>query len=79
MNCALGTSKSIRFSRDFVIAELVIAGFISTYFTVILLGFQMLFVIAGCHCLGYHVNHSTQALLLVFTVTQRKNKIKTTE
>ena len=34
----------------------VIAGFVSTYFTVILLGFQMLFVImgsslqAGCHC-----------------------------
>ena len=27
----------------------VIAGFVSTYFTVILPGFQILFVIAGCH------------------------------
>ena len=29
--------------------QFVIAGFVSTYFTVILPGFQM-FVIAGCHC-----------------------------
>ena len=42
VNCALGPSKSIRYSGDFVIA-----GFISTYFTVILPGFQMLFVITG--------------------------------
>ena len=53
-NCALGPSKSIRYSGDFVIV-----GFISTYFTVILSGFQMLFVIiyngvfviAWCHCI----------------------------
>ena len=36
---ALGT---IRYRGDFVIA-----GFVSTYFTVILSGFQMLFVITG--------------------------------
>ena len=46
-DCALGLSKSIRYSRDFVIAGFVIAGFVSTYFTVILPGFQMLFVITG--------------------------------
>ena len=40
--CALGLSKSIRYSVDFVIA-----GFVSTYFTVILPGFHMLFVITG--------------------------------
>ena len=63
-NCALRLSKSIRYIEDFVIARFVIAGFVSTYFTVILLGFQMLFVIrgsslqvtagfiiAGCHCI----------------------------
>ena len=38
----LGPSKSIRYSGDFIMV-----GFISTYFTVILLGFQMLFVITG--------------------------------
>ena len=42
VNCALGPSKSIRYSGDFVIA-----GFVSTYFIVILPGFQMLFVITG--------------------------------
>ena len=42
VNCALGPSKSIRYSGDFVIA-----GFVSIYFTVILSGFQMLFVITG--------------------------------
>ena len=57
VNFALGPSKSIRYSGDFVIAGFVIAGFIiagfiiagfvSTYFTVILPGFQMLFVITG--------------------------------
>ena len=31
----------------FVIAGFVIVGFISTYFTVILPGFQMLFIIMG--------------------------------
>ena len=52
----LGLPKSIRYSGDFIIA-----GFVSTYFTVILLGFLFLvnvnwvfvyiaeFVIAGCH------------------------------
>ena len=35
VNCALGPSKSIRYSGDFVIA-----GFVSPYFTVILSGFQ---------------------------------------
>ena len=44
---ALEPSKSIRYSGDFVIQGFVIAGFISTYFTVILPGFQMLFVITG--------------------------------
>ena len=47
VNCALGPSKSIRYSGDFVIAGFVKAGFVSTYFTVILSGFQMLFVITG--------------------------------
>ena len=42
VNCPLGPSKSIRYSGDFVIAE-----FVSPYFTVILPGFQMLFVITG--------------------------------
>ena len=37
-NCALGPSKSIHYSGDFVIA-----GFVSTYLTVILPGFQMFF------------------------------------
>ena len=46
-NCALGPSKSIRCSGDFVIAGFVVARFISTYFTLILPGFQMLFVIVG--------------------------------
>ena len=43
----LGPSKSIRHSGDFVIAGFVIAGLVSTYFTVILPGFHMLFVITG--------------------------------
>ena len=43
----LGTSKSIRYSGDFVIAGFVIAGFVSIYFTEILPSFQMLFVITG--------------------------------
>ena len=47
VNCALGPSKSIRYSGDFVIAGSVIAGFVSTYFTVILPGFHMLFDIRG--------------------------------
>ena len=47
VNCALGPSKSIRYSGNFVIAEFVIAGFVSKYFTVILPGFHMLFVITG--------------------------------
>ena len=47
VNCALGPSKSIRYSGDFVIAGFVIAGFFSIYFTEILPGFQMLFVITG--------------------------------
>ena len=47
VNCALGPSKSIRYGGDFVIARFVIAGFVSTYFTVILPGFQMLFVVTG--------------------------------
>ena len=38
----LGLSKSVRYGGSFVIA-----GFVSTYFTVILLGFQLLFVIMG--------------------------------
>ena len=43
----LGPSKSIRYSRDFIIAGFVVAGFVSIYFTEILPGFQMLFVITG--------------------------------
>ena len=47
VNCALGPSKSIRYSGDFVKAGFVITGFVSTYFTVVLPAFQMLFVITG--------------------------------
>ena len=47
VNCALGPSKSICYIGDFVIAGFVIARFVSTYFTVILPGFQMLFVVTG--------------------------------
>ena len=47
LNCVLGPSKSICYRTDFVIAGFIIARFISTYFTVILPGFQMLFVIMG--------------------------------
>ena len=47
VNCALEPSKSIRYSGDFVIERFVLAGFVSTYFTVILLGFHILFVITG--------------------------------
>ena len=41
--------KKVRWDRQnlFVIAEFVIAGFVSTYFTVIQPGFYMLFVITG--------------------------------
>ena len=48
VNCALKPSKSIRYSGDFVVAGFIIAGLVSPYFTVMLLGFQMLFVIMGC-------------------------------
>ena len=47
VNCALGPSKSIRYSGHFVIAGFVITGFVSIYFTEILPGFQMLFAITG--------------------------------
>ena len=53
VNCALGPSKSIRYSGDFVIAGFVITGFVSTYFTVILPGFQILFVIAEFVIVGF--------------------------
>ena len=43
----MGPLKSIRYSGDFVLAGFVIAGFVSIYFTEILPGFQMLFVITG--------------------------------
>ena len=43
----LRPSKSIRYSGDFVMAGFVIAGFVSTYFTAVLPGFLMLFVITG--------------------------------
>ena len=46
-NNTLGPSKSICCSRDFVIAGFVLARFVSTYFTVILRGFHMLFGITG--------------------------------
>ena len=43
VNCAFGASKNIRYNGHFGIA-----GFVSTYFTVILPGFnQMFFVITG--------------------------------
>ena len=43
VNCAFGASKNIRYNGHFGIA-----GFVSTYFTVILPGFnQMFFVIRG--------------------------------
>ena len=45
VNWALGPSKPIRYSGDFVTVGFVVVGFVSKYFTVILLGFQMLFVI----------------------------------
>ena len=35
VNCALGPSKTIRYSEDFAIAGFAIAGFVSTYFTAI--------------------------------------------
>ena len=47
VNYALGPSKSIRYSGDFIIAGFVIAEFVSPYFTVILPGFQTLFFITG--------------------------------
>ena len=46
----VGSVKIYSLKRDFVTAGLVIAGFVSTYFTVILPDFQKLFVITGCHC-----------------------------
>ena len=55
VNCALGATKSIRYGGDFVIVGFVTVGFVSTYFTVILLGFQNYviagFIIAGSHCI----------------------------
>ena len=42
VHCGLGPSKCIRYNGDFAIA-----GIISTYFTVILPGFQMLLVKTG--------------------------------
>ena len=47
VNCALGPSKSVRYSGDFVTVGFVRAGFVSTNFTVILPGFQILFFITG--------------------------------
>ena len=47
VNRALGPSKSVHYGGDFVTARFIIPGFVSTYFTVILPGFQMLFVITG--------------------------------
>ena len=48
VNCALGPSKSmICYNRAFIIAGFVMAGFVSAYLTVILPGFQMLFIITG--------------------------------
>ena len=44
---ALGRSKPIRYRGDFVVAGFVIARLVSTYFTVILPDFHMLFVITG--------------------------------
>ena len=61
VNCALGPSKSILYIGDFVIAGSVIAGFVSTYFTVILLGFQMWFVITGSSLLGSTVVDTTSS------------------
>ena len=46
MRCPV-PSKSIHYSGNFVIAGFVIVEFVSIYFTVILPGFQMLFVITG--------------------------------
>ena len=44
----VGTIKFYSFnSVDFVIAGLIMVGFVSTYLAVILLGFQMLFIITG--------------------------------
>ena len=62
VNCALGPSKSTRYSEDFVIAGFVIAGFVSIYFTVNSAGLSNVvrynevfviagYVIAGCRCL----------------------------
>ena len=47
VNSALGPSNSIHYSGDFVVTGFVIAGFVSTYFNVILPGSHMLFVITG--------------------------------
>ena len=47
VNCALGPSKTMRYCGDFAIAGFAIAGFLSTYFTVIQSGLQMFFVITG--------------------------------
>ena len=51
LNCALGPSKSISYSGDFVIVGFLKAGFVSIYFTVILPGVHtctcMLFIIMG--------------------------------
>ena len=47
VNCALGPSKTIRYSEDLAIAGFAIAGFVSTYFTAIQPGLKMFFVITG--------------------------------
>ena len=70
VNCALGPSKSIRYSGDFVIARFVIAEFVSIYFTEILPGFQMLFVIAGFVKAGFHCT-------LYFTINTLSSTVTT--
>ena len=61
VTCALGPSKSIRYSGDFFIAGFVTAGFVSPYFTVILPGFHIthyngVIVIEGFVIAGYERN-----------------------
>ena len=76
VNCTLGPSKSIRSSGDFSIAGLGIARFVSTYFTVILLGFQFYvvrcnraFVIARFVIAGCHFNKFWHALQMIITAS----------
>ena len=52
VNCALEPSKSIHYGGDFVIVGFIIEGFVSAYFTVILPGFRMLFIIMGLRYSG---------------------------